>query len=381
MSKPALVGGAVVLALAAAAPSLFGQSAGAGPPAAGRPALTVTVVQPQTVELAQTVSANGGLFAWQEASIGAEGNGWRLADVRVNVGDRVRRGQVLATFATELAQAEVAQSRAAVAEAEAMLAEATSNAQRARELQPSGVLSAQQTNQILTAERTAQARVEAIRAAARVQQLRLAQAQVLAPDDGVISSRSATLGAVVASGQELFRLIRQGRLEWRAEVSATDLPRIRPGQAVQVTLAGGATVPGRVRMVGPTVDTATRNGLVYVDLLQPGNALAGMFARGEFDVGRSSALTLPQSAVLLREGFSYVFLVGADGRVSQTKVSVGRRSGERIEIAAGLAPGARVVAAGAAFLADGDLVRVVEGTAPAPATTTTSAAPAAAPKR
>jgi len=367
MSKPAFIGGAVVLAVAALAPSAFGQSAKPGAPAAGRPALTVTVVQPQAAQLAQTVSANGSLFAWQEASIGAEGQGWRLAEVRVNVGDRVKRGQVLATFATELAQAELAQVRAAVVEAEAMLAEASANAQRARDLQPSGVLSAQQINQLLTAERTAQARLEAMRAAARVQQLRVAQAQVLAPDDGVISARSATLGAVVASGQELFRLIRQGRLEWRAEVSAADLPRVLPGQAVRVTLAGGMALPGKVRMVAPTVDAATRNGLVYVDLPQPGEAKPGMFARGEFDVGRSSALTLPQSAVLLREGFAYVFQVGADGRVSQTKVGVGRRSGERIEIASGLEPGARVVAVGAAFLADGDLVRVVDAASAAAA--------------
>ena len=328
-----------------------------------RPALTVNVVQPQPLVLAQTVVAHGSIQAWQEASIGSEVNGWRIAEVRANVGDRVRRGQVLAVFATELAQAENAQSRAAVAEAEAMLAEASANAQRARDLQPSGVLSAQQTNQLLTAERTAQARLEAMRAALRVQQVRLAQAQVVAPDDGVISARGATVGAVVSPGQELFRLIRQGRLEWRAEVAATDLARVQPGQRVRLTPAGGAAVAGTVRMVAPTVDAATRNGLVYVDLPQPGGARAGMFARGEFELGRSSALTLPQSAVLVREGYAYVFQVGGDGKVVQTKVGIGRRDAERVEITSGLAPEARVVAVGAAFLSDGDTVRVVDAPA------------------
>ncbi|MFA6262602.1 MAG: efflux RND transporter periplasmic adaptor subunit [Bacteroidia bacterium] len=297
--------------------------------AAPKPALTVTVTQPQRAALPLVVAANGSIAAWQEASVGAESNGWRIAEVRVNVGDSVKRGQVLATFAAEMAQADLAQIKAAVAEAEATAAEAAANAQRARELQASGALSAQQINQYLTAERTAQARLEAQRAAARVQELRLAQTQVLAPDNGVISARSATVGAVVPAGQELFRLIRQGRLEWRAEVPAADLASLKAGQTVRVTPAA--------------------NG-----------AKAGMFARGEFDIGSGNGLTLPQTAVLLRDGFSYIFAVGSDAKVKQVKVNVGRRVGDRIELTTALDASARVVVSGGGFLADGDTVRVVE---------------------
>ena len=358
--------GVMVAALVAIAAAW---AAGDGKPAEGKasdaraatkPALTVSVTQPQRADIASAVSANGNIAAWQEAIVGSEANGWRLAEVRVNVGDVVRRGQVLATFAAEMPNADLAQSKAGVAEAEATLAEAGANAQRARELQATGALSAQQINQYLTAERTAQARLDALRAAVRMQQLRLAQTQVLAPDGGVISSRSATVGAVVPAGQELFRLIRGGRLEWRAEVAASELAQIKPGQAVKITPAGGSAVDGRVRMVAPTVDAATRNGLVYVDLPQSGPAKAGMFARGEFAIGNSSALTLPQSAVLLRDGFAYVFKVGADNKVAQAKVGVGRRVGDRIEVTSGLDAGSHVVASGAGFLADGDLVRVVD---------------------
>ena len=339
--------------------------AGAGAPArAAKAALTVTATQAQRSEVGSALGANGNIAAWQEAVVGAEANGLRLAEVRVNVGDVVRRGQVLATFVPDLIRADLAQSRAAVAEAEATLAEAAANAQRARELQASGALSAQQINQLLTAERTAQARLEAARALAQTQQLRLAQTQVLAPDRGVISARSATVGAVVSPGTELFRLIRQGRLEWRAEVAASELVQLKPGQPVRVITADGSAVPGRLRMVAPTVDAATRNGLVYVDLAQPGALKAGMFARGEFDTGSRSALTLPQPAVLLRDGFSYVFKLGADNKVTQAKVEVGRRVADRIEITAGLEAGVRVVASGAGFLADGDTVRVVEAPAP-----------------
>ena len=339
--------------------------------AAPKPALTVPVTSPQPASVPLKIAANGNIAAWQEASVGTEANGLRLAEVKVNVGDVVKRGQVLASFTPDTIAAELAQTRAAVAEAEATLAEASANAQRARELQATGALSAQQINQYLTAERTAQARLEAQRAAAKTQQLRLAQTQVLAPDNGVISARSATVGAVLPAGQELFRLIRGGRLEWRAEVSAADLAQLKPGVAAAVTPAGGTPIVGKLRMVAPTVDPATRNGIVYVDLPQPGSARAGMFARGEFEIGQTQGLSLPQSAVLLREGFSYVLQVGPDSKVQQVKVSTGRRWADRVEITGGVERNARVVASGGGFLGDGDLVRVVDA-APATAQKTAS---------
>lgn len=358
---------AFAAALAVAAIAVAMPESAKPPAAAARSALTVEVATPRPAVLPIRLAANGNITAWQEASIGTEASGLRLAEVKVNVGDVVRRGQVLATFAAATVGAELAQSRAAAAEAEAALAEAGANAQRARQLQTTGALSAQQIQQYLTAERTAQARLDALRAAENTQQLRLAQTRVLAPDDGVISARSATVGAVPPAGQELFRLILRGRLEWRAEVAASDLAQLKPGQAALVTPAGGKPVKGRLRMVAPAVDTLSRNGLVYVDLPPDGPARAGMFARGEFETGSVRMVTLPQSAVLMRDGFSYVLRVGADSRVARTKVKVGRRAGDRIEIVDGIAAPARVVAAGGAFLGHGDLVTVA------------AAAPAAAP--
>lgn len=336
-------------------------------PAAAKPALTVSTTQAQSGSFPVRISANGSVAAWQEASVGTEANGLRLNEVKVNVGDVVKRGQVLATFAPDTIQADLAQIRASVAEAEATLAEAAGNAQRARELDASGALSAQQINQYLTLERTAQARLNAQKALLQTQQLRLRQTQVLAPDAGIISMRSATVGAVLPAGQELFRLIRQGRLEWRGEVASSDLGRINPGMTVNLIGPSGQNVAGKVRMVAPTVEATTRNGLVYVDL-PPGNALrAGMFARGDFELGSSPALTLPQSAVVLRDGFSYVYTVAENNKVSQIKVQTGRRVGERVEITGGLKANARVVTSGAGFLGDGDTVKVVEASAkPAP---------------
>lgn len=330
---------------------------------APRPALTVTVARPETSELTMTLAANGNIAAWQEASVGSESNGLRLAEVRVNVGDVVKKGQVLASFSPETINADVAQARASLAEAEASAADAAGSAARARTLQATGAMSQQQINQYQTTEKTAKARVDAARAVLAAQQVRGRNTQVLAPDDGVISARMATVGGVVAAGTELFRLIRQGKLEWRAEVTASELSRIAVGTPVSVVSASGAAVPGKVRSIAPTVDPQTRAALVYVDIpnvLQNTGIKAGMFARGDFQLGRSNALTVPQAAIVPRDGFNHLLLLQADNRVSQLKVDTGRRVGDRVEITTPLPADARVVVQGAGFLNDGDLVRVVE---------------------
>ncbi len=377
-NQPAPMPAGSPASVTAAAPA----SAGGRPAAAGKAALTVTTVLVQPAALALNFSANGGVYAWQEAGVGAEVQGLRVNDVRVDVGQSVQRGQVLATFAAEGVAADVAVARAGVAEAQANAAEALANGERARSLQNSGALSNQQIQQMLSAEQSARARLDSARAALDAQLVRLKNTQVLAPDSGIIVQRNVAVGTVAGSG-DLFRFIRQGRLEWRAEVTSSELARVQPGTEVQVLAPGGAVARGRVRMVGPTVDAQTRAGLVYVDLLgmQAGEKLAlgaafrpGMFAKGDFVFGNSSALTVPQQAVVVRDGFSYCFVLGSDGRAAQRKISVGRRSsadaGGVVEVLGGLEPGAQVVATGAGFLNDGDLVKVVQaGTAPsAPST-------------
>jgi RND family efflux transporter MFP subunit len=343
---------------------------------APQPALTVRVVRPQSQEWSKSIEAYGNVAPWQEAVIGAEISNYRLADVLVNVGDRVRRGDLLAQVASESVAAELALSHALVSEAAAALAEARGNAERARQLQPSGAITSQQICQYLAAEQMASARVAAASARVQMDLLRMVQTRIVAPDDGVISARAASVGSLVQPGQELFRLIRGGRLEWRAEVTAAELARLSPGLPVVITTPQGGQVTGRVRMVGPTVDPQTRYGVVYVDLAPASEAeggtllRAGMFVRGDFDLGRAPVLTLPQSAVLLRDGFAYVFCLEKGERVAQVKVGIGRRSQAMLEIVSGLAADTPVVAAGVGFLTDGDLVRCVD----TPLTTNAAAA-------
>ncbi len=340
--------------------SIAVQAADDKPQAAPKPALTVAVTQLQLMQLPITLSANGNIAAWQENSIGSEAQGLRLAEVRVDIGDRVRAGQVLAVYASDGIQADIAHARAALAEAEVAATAAVQEAERARTVQNSGAVSAQQISQLLNAESSAKARVLTARAQVLAQQVRLKNTQVLAPDFGIISARTASAGAL--GGGELFRLIRKGRLEWRAEVTSAELARVKPGLAVTVTSAAGAKVPGKVRMISPQVDAQTRAALVYVDLPVAPDlqhlVKPGMFAKGDFELGQSQAATLPQTAVVMRDGFTYVYTVGADNRIAQVKVHTGRLVGDRVEILSKLVADARVVALGAGFLNDGDLVRV-----------------------
>ncbi len=344
--------------------------------AAVKPALTVNVAHLAQHVWPRTATASGAVQAWQEASIGAEVNGLKLAEVLVNVGDVVKQGQLLARLSDETVRADVAAQRAALAEAEASAAQAAGEARRAHELDKSGAISQQDLVQYDTQAKTAAAKLASARAQFESQQLRLRYTRVVAPDDGVISARSATVGAVVSSGTELFKLIRKNRLEWRAEMHGDALPGIRPGQAVRLRRMDGGIVNGRVRQIAPTVDANTRNGLVYVDL-PPEAAIsgvkAGMYLSGDVLLGDAPATTLPETAVFSRDGYDYAMVAGPQGRVRQTKITVGRRQDGQVEIVQGLGPNDAVVAAGAAFLSDGDLVRVVASAAAVPTAATVTA--------
>lgn len=374
LPRPALAGVLMIVLLFVLGWLLPGASSKANDKAAtskpattAKAALTVTTARPQLARLSQTLAANGDIAAWQEASIGSEANGLRLTEVLVNVGDVVTAGQTLARFSDETVQADLAQAKAALLEAQANLSEASSNAERARSLMNTGAISTQQINQLITAEQTARARVAAAEANVNAHKLRLKFTQLLAPDSGVISARSATVGAVVSNGTELFRMIRKGRLEWRAEVMASELSRIRAGTHVTLVAANGTRLNGKVRMIGPTVNPQNRAALVYVDLLPAasGEAAAkpGMFARGEFTLGSGNGVTLPQQSVVVRDGFSYVFQLKPDNRVAQVKVKTGRYLQDQVEITEGISLQDEIVVSGAGFLNDGDLVRVIRSDA------------------
>lgn len=321
-------------------------------------ALTVAVARPAERRWPETVPASGWLKPWHEAVIAAEIDGLRVTDVLIDVGAVVSKGQPLVRLADETVRAELRKEEAALASAKADFAKARANADRARKVQGSGALSDEKINEYLVAEQTAVAGVESAEALLESQKIKLAQTIIVAADDGLITSRSAQLGAVVSSGTELFRLIRQQRVEWQAEVSARYLPRIRKGLTATFAGPGDRRVKGTVRLVGPTVSADTGRALAYVALPAEAHPPIGLYVTGQIELETTAALTVPETALVLRDGIAYVFTVDAGKRASRVRVETGRRNGREVEILSGLDRSAVVVTTGGAFLSDRAFVRV-----------------------
>nr|WP_312872514.1 efflux RND transporter periplasmic adaptor subunit [Rhizobium viscosum] len=325
-------------------------------------ALTVAATKPVERQWSETVPASGWLRPWHEAISAAEVGGLRITDVLVDVGSVVRKGQPLARLSDETVRAELRKEEAALATAKADLAKAETNAERARRMQGSGVLSDEKINEYLIAEQTAAAGVDSAEASLESQRIKLSQTTITAVDDGLITSRSAQLGAVVASGTELFRLVRQQRIEWQAEVSARYRPLLKEGLAATIFDPGGQQIRGTVRLVAPTVSTDTGRALVYVSLPPEAHAPIGLYATGQIEFGAQSALTVPDTALVTRDGMNYVFTLDGEARARRVRVEIGRRNSGDVEILSGLDRSAQVITTGGAFLSDGALLRV-EGAA------------------
>lgn len=326
--------------------------------AAPKAALNVETVHPEVWQVAPRVLSQGGVFAWQEASIGAEVGGLRVTEVLVNVGDRVRKGQVLARLNAAALRQDFAAQQAALAEAEALLSQAQANAERMRRLEGTDAVSKQELLQYATQEKTARAKVAALKAQVDAQALKLGYATIVAPDNGVVSARAVAVGQVVSTNTELFKLIRQGRLEWRAEVPTDRLMDLHTGQRVEL-YANGQPIVGKVRQLAPTVDQATRTGLAFVDLPENTPLKAGMFVSGSFEGQAQAMPTLPSSTLVMRDGYTYVFKVDAESKVTLAKVQTQPVADGKVAILSGVSPSDAVVAKGAGFLNNGDLVKVV----------------------
>ena len=323
-------------------------------------ALTVTARTLDSQDLARGVVANGTIFPWQEIIIGPEVGGYRVEQVRVDVGDRVRSGQELVRLTGDLLAADLSSKKANVASADATLANAASALKRAQSLSTSGVLSASDLDKLRSEELAARARVEVAKAELEGAELRLRYTHVTAPDDGIISARNVSVGQIAQTGAEMLRMVRKGRVEWRAEIPEARLREIKVGQAVRLTTADGTQLEGKVRTVAPTVESATRAGLVYVDIVSP-DARPGMFARGEIALLQASAQMAPIASVVIQDGYSYVFVLNEDNTVQRRHIETGSVKGSAIEIVSGLKDGERIIDKGAGFLKDGDRVKVVPG--------------------
>lgn len=326
------------------------------PPA--RPVRSVSLITPKVEMWPDQIEAQGNIMPWQETRVGTEIGGLRLVSVLANVGDVVKKGQVLARLNPAPVEADLEAVNAQLMETQAALVQAVATLDRAKRLAPSGGVSQQELTLYETQKQTAEARVNAARAQGKTQRLRLESATLTAPDDGIISSRLAAEGAIVQAGSELFRLIRQGRLEWRAEVKGETLLKLSVGQDVMIKNPYGPDVKGRVRQLSPTIDLTTRNGLAYVDLPLDTNLKAGLFLSGTLAISKRKALVLPSSAVLSEGGTNRVFKVNADNRVEAVEVQLGRVKDDHVEISSGLDGKEHVIAHDLDLLKNGDQVNV-----------------------
>ena len=328
--------------------------------AGGASSQTVTVAIATMQNLPQTVTASGSVSAWEEVPVGAETGGLTATGVFVDEGSYVRQGQALVQLNDALLRAQLRQQQAAVQTAEANAARDEAALGRAQELKERGFLSQAALDTALANQRSSAANLSAAQASLSETRTRLAQATIKAPVSGLVISRNVTRGQIVSPGTELFRIVRDGRLELDAQVPETDLGLVRAGQSAVISSDQIGETTGRVRIVTPEVNAENRLGVARIALVG-GGFRPGMFARARIQVGDQPAVTVPTASVLYRENRAGVFVLGTDSRARFQPVTVLSRTTNSTAVS-GLAAGARVVVAGAGFLGEGDRVTVASAT-------------------
>jgi HlyD family secretion protein len=320
--------------------------------------LTVNIGKVEASPFTRYLNLNGAVSAWQEVIIAPEVGGYRVEEVLVDVGDQVSKGQELVRLSSALLEAERASRAATLKQREAQAENARLAYERAKTIAAQQLLSESDLDRLNSEWLAAEAGTDAAKADLDAADVRLRFTRVVAPDAGVISARTVTVGQLAQIGSEMLRLLRQNRVEWRGEVPESSLPQLQPGMTVLVTSVDGREHEGSIRMVSPTVDENTHNGLVYVDIASDDALRPGMFARGRIELEQGQALVVPLASLVSSDGYNYVYVVGTDRRVSRQMVQTGVIQNNTIEVVGGLTPGTTIVTSGAGFLKDGDLVNV-----------------------
>jgi HlyD family secretion protein len=350
MSRPYLL----VPILASLALSACHKPQAAAAPAEQIRAVRVVRVEPHAIQ--GSLAATGDLTPREEAALLPEVTGYRVAEVLADVGQFVKKGQVLVRLDPSLIQSQIAQ-------AEAQTAQAQDQAARVEGLDNQGVVSQEQIQQ-----RRFQARVQ--EAALKDLRVRYSKMQVRAPVSGLILEKTVRPGDMAAAAVTTpwFRLARDGQIELQAQLSEDDLAHIRPGMHAQVTVPSGVVVDGVVRLVSPQVDPQTKLGYVRVTLPVRADVRSGGFARAVFVEATATAPAVPDTAITYDADGASVMVVGADNKLRRVPVQTGQRGGGWVQLVKGPALGARVLRSAGGLMLDGDLVRPVEddGAAQAP---------------
>src|SRR5262245_12178005 len=386
--KRYLVVGAGALVVAAGAAGFALRKSATQPVKYAQPlAPTVTVGPARERTFVERLFVSGSLIARDEAMVGAQIDGLRIVELLAEDGDRVAKGQVLARLDRSQLDALVAQNDAALARADAAIAQAHNQidqseamrAQAAADLSRAkglaiGVITQATLDQRVATARSTDAQVAAAQSALAVAEadkrsrqaerkelmVRIGRTEVRAPVAGVVSRRTARLGALaMGSADPLFRIISDGAIDLEAEVPQDSLSRLALGMPAAIDLPGAERVSGKVRLIASEVDKTTRLGKVRIALAPEANAHIGAFASGTVEIARRVAVGVPAAAVIQSAAGSSVAVVSG-GRIEVSRVTVGVTNGGDIELREGLEPGQRVVLRAAAFLRSGDEVRPME---------------------
>ncbi len=347
----------------------------------------VTVAEARTEDFVETVLVTGSLVAREEILVAPEVDGLKVLDIKADIGDRVKQGDVLAVLVAETLDAQIAQSDATLARADAAIAraksqiveseardtEADAQLARAKPLVKSDYVSESVYDQREAAARTAKAQLAAAREGLKLAEAEKSQAIaqrreidwrrgntfVRAPAAGIVSQRNARIGSVAASaGEPMFRIIADAEIELDAEIPDTRIPKVAVGQIARVETAGAAAAEGKVRLISPAVDPVTRLGRVRIFLGDNPSLKIGAFARATVETAKSRGLAVPQSAVSYRDDGAYVLAV-VNNQAKLTRVETGLLANGMTEIRSGLAAGDLVVAKAGTFLRDGDAVNPI----------------------
>ena len=360
-----LIVAALLAVLAIAAATLWIRRAPAQPKdakvAAELP--SVTVVVPGQHAVADTVRVTGSIAARRDLPVGIQGEGGMVTEVLVDVGQRVRRGQVLARLDHTVQVQQVASMAAAIGSARADAALAQAELDRAGRLVDKGFISRADIDRKTATRDGSNAKVALAKAQLGEMQARMARLDVRAPADGLVLTRNVEAGQVVGpASPSLFRIAEGGVLEMRAAVAEQDLAKLRVGQGANVRPIGSATdYPARVWLLDPVIDNASRQGIARLALAYEPGLRVGAFANGTIAAGTATQPVLPQSAVQVDAAGSFVYIVGTGNKVVRRGVTVGSVSGEGMSITRGLTGTERVVLSSAAFLQPGEVIKPVLG--------------------
>ncbi|PYE45309.1 HlyD family secretion protein [Rhizobium sp. PP-F2F-G20b] len=361
------------------------------------PSIVVTKAEIRTV--IDRVIATGTIQAVEETFVQPLVEGLSIRSLAVDIGDTVKADGTMATLNDDALlltrsenEANLARAGASLAQYQAQLVEAQANAQEAvrvsarnAKLKEAGSVSTALADQTEAAAAAALARVNSAEQLIAVAQsdikvveaqisdvdLRLARTVIKAPVAGVVSARTAKVGAIAAgSGQPLFTIIRDGAVEMRADVSESDLLKLAVGQKAKLKLADSSvTLNGTIRLISPTVDADTRLGTVFISIAEPERARVGMYANADITIEEKQALALPLTAVTSGKTETVVRKV-RDGVVEMARVETGIQDGRYIEILSGLSDGDEVVAKAGAYVRDGDRITPVKAAVPTDKTAT-----------